>query len=138
MVYIIKCTLPWQKRGRGMEKSMTLMARFQKLRGEGAYYYRGAEFSEGQGELNYQRGLVSWGLATMFFCKSAISEATLLLIIHVTYVYSNIFDRAEFLTQKTIMSLFSHKTIKSCFNRKAYSKIALLSTFLAVQYLQRI
>ena len=74
----------------------------------------------------------------MFFCKRAISEATLLLIIHVTYVYSNIFDRAEFLTQKTIMSLFSHKTIKSCFNRKAYSKIALLSTFLAVQYLQRI
>ena len=41
----------------------------------------------------------------MFFWKRVISKATLLLIIHVTYVYSNIFDRAEFLTQKTIMSL---------------------------------
>ena len=34
----------------------------------------------------------------MFFCKRAISVATLLLIIHIT-VYSNIFDIAESLTQ---------------------------------------
>ena len=35
-------------------------------------------------ELNSQMGLDSPLLATMFFCKHVISEATLLLIIHVT------------------------------------------------------
>ena len=62
---------------------MALGARFQKLRGA-LLSGGGTEFSEGQGELNSQRGLDSRGLATMFFGKRVISVTTLLLIIHVT------------------------------------------------------
>ena len=62
---------------------MALEARFQKLRGA-LLSGGGAEFSEGHGELNSQRGLDSRGLATMFFGKRVISVTTLLLIIHVT------------------------------------------------------
>ena len=75
-----------------VEKNMALGARFQKLRGRGggegltAYYQGGgggSKFSEGQGKLNSQRGLHSRGLP-LFFCKSIISEAAMLLIIHIT------------------------------------------------------
>ena len=60
---------------------MALGTRFQKLwcRGAGG----GSKFSEGQGELNTQRG-ARFLRATMFFCKHVISVATLLLIIHIT------------------------------------------------------
>ena len=66
---------------------MDLEARFQKLRwgwvGGGWLTIRGAEFSEGQEDLNSQRG-ARFLRATMFFCKCVISVATLLLIIHIT------------------------------------------------------
>ena len=52
----------------------------------------GAEFSEGQGELNFQRGLVSRGLpcfsGNMLFLRQDCHQ-----------LYSNIFDIAESLTQ---------------------------------------
>ena len=73
---------------------MALGVRFQKLRG-GWLLSRGVKFSEGQGELNSQMGLDS--LELLFFCKSVISVATLLLIIRITtYILlsliQNIFD----------------------------------------------
>ena len=50
----------------------------------------GSEFSEGQGELNSQKWARFLG-ATMFFCKGVN------YLYH--YVYTNIFDIAESLTQ---------------------------------------
>ena len=55
------------------EKNMALGARFQKLRGD--LIIRGAEFSEGQGELKKK---ARFWRASMLFCKCVISVTTLL------------------------------------------------------------
>ena len=60
--------LPPGRRGCELKKIMTLEARFQNLGegvgdgGGGGLLSGGAEFSEGQGELNYQKELDSRGL----------------------------------------------------------------------------
>ena len=86
----------------GLEKKHGLGGQISKA--EGGPFYQGGgggtEFSEGLGELNAQRGLVSQVLATMFFCKCVISVATLLLIIHDTmYILISLIQQAQFLTQ---------------------------------------
>ena len=89
---------PLAKRGE-LKKNLALVARFQKLRGDlTSRGGGGPEFSEGEGELNSQRGLDS-PRATMFFCKHVNSLATLLLIIQITMYILISSDIAESLTQ---------------------------------------
>ena len=96
---------------------MALGVRFQKLRGR-------AEFSEGQRGAKFSED-ARFLRATMFFSKHFISEATLLLIIHISmYILISLIQQNP--QSKTIMALFSHTTIKCCFGRKAYSKFCII------------
>ena len=63
--------------------------------------------------------------ATIFFCKCVISVGTLLLIIHVTmYLLMSLIQDNPW--HKMIMALFSHTTIKCCFDTKIYSKCCII------------
>lgn len=125
--------LPWQNAGRGVENRYDFGGKNSKVelglstrvelnaqRGRGARFSEGARFSR----------------VTMFFCKHVISVPTLLLIINYShhYVYSNIFNMAESLTQKNHGSLDIQPSNFVLVGRPIV-KVALFSIFLAVQYL---
>ena len=89
----------WQKKGGGVAvKNMALGARFQKLRGDllsgGGSILRsaggGAKFAEGA---SFSRASCHVFLQTCFFCCNIVINYSC------HYVYSSIFDLAEFLTQ---------------------------------------
>ena len=83
------------------------------------------------GELNSQRGLDSRWLAIMFFCKGVIFVATLLLIIHIHYVYFNIFNIAES-WHKTIRPYLAIQPSNVVLVGRSIVNIALLSMLIAV------
>ena len=81
------------------EKNMALGVRFQKLIVGGGGLLSGvAEFSEAQGRATFS-GRARFSRAIMYFFIRVISMSKLLFIIY-SYVYSNIVDIAECLTQK--------------------------------------
>ena len=115
----IECT-PWEKRG--AEKKMALGARFQKLMG-------GLTISKG---LNSQRGLDSrvlpcFSANMLFFCN--------IVIYSYHCVYSNIFNIAESLTQNNYLADLAMQPSNIVLVGRPVVRVALLSTFLAVQYL---
>ena len=86
--------LPHGKRGK-LEKNMAMGggARFQKLT------VRGAEFSEGQGGAKFSDGARFSIVSYHVFLQTCYFSASIVINYSCHYVYSNIFDIAEFLTQ---------------------------------------
>ena len=103
-MYIIEYN-PLAKGEEGFEKNMTLGARFQNFKRE-PYYQQGLNSQRDRRELNSQRGQILEGyhifLQTCYFCDNIVINYSY------HYVYSNIFDIAEYVTQNNHGSIQSY------------------------------
>ena len=112
-MHLLLLPLP-TKRGRGW-KNIWLSGIDFKSWG-GALLSGGLNTQRNRWELNSQMGLDSW-------CVTSV--ATLLLIIHITiYILISLVWQKP--CHKNVMALFSHRTIKCCFGRTAYSKCCII------------
>ena len=89
----------WQKKGGGgvAVKDMALGARFQKLRGD--LQSGGAQFSEVQGGAKFAEGASFSRASCHVFLQTCYFCCNIVINYSCHYVYSSIFDIAEFLTQ---------------------------------------